>query len=214
MSPDKIAIDLRRSLLSGEVRPGAELSQVTLADRFGVSRIPIRDALRILEGEGLVEIEPNRGARAITLGPAELREIYELRVLLECDCLHRSIVLATDAQIDEADRIRRRSDLDATTARWSEGDLEFHNAIYRPSGRDRQIALIEGLRRTCQLFVGAYASIPAQTPRWLSDHRAIIDRMRVQDVEGAVGLLRTHIEGAMNHLLAMMGQSAAGTTHV
>src|SRR5262245_20367755 len=80
MTPDMIAAALRSELMMGTLRPGAELSQVVLAERFGVSRIPIRDALRILAGEGLVEIEANRGARAIALTPGEVREIYDLRV--------------------------------------------------------------------------------------------------------------------------------------
>src|SRR5579883_1117401 len=110
MTPDAIAAELRTELMAGRFRPGAELSQVTLADRFGVSRIPVRDALRILAGEGLVEMEPNRGARAIALTPAEVREIYDLRVLLECDCLRRAAGNMTPAALEEIERTRRKSD--------------------------------------------------------------------------------------------------------
>src|SRR5689334_2569693 len=74
VTPESIATALRGELMAGVLRPGAELSQVDLADRFGVSRIPVRDALRILAGEGLVEIELNRGAKAISLTPDQVRE--------------------------------------------------------------------------------------------------------------------------------------------
>ena len=109
----------------GTLRPGAELSQVVLAERFGVSRIPIRDALRILAGEGLVEIEANRGAKAIALTPGEVREIYDLRVLLECDRLRRAAEKMTRATLDEIERARRKSDLDAGTPGWAAGEGRF-----------------------------------------------------------------------------------------
>jgi DNA-binding GntR family transcriptional regulator len=204
MTPHAIAAELRTELMAGGFRPGAELSQVALADRFGVSRIPVRDALHILAGEGLVEMEPNRGARAIALTPAEVREIYDLRVLLECDCLRRAATHMTSATLEEVERIRRKSDLDASTPGWAAGDWSFHKALYLHADRPRQLSLIESLRRTCQLFVSAYATMPAGKPRWLDDHRAILQRLRRGDAAGAAAVLRRHLEGAAEHLLARM----------
>src|SRR5579859_7763427 len=118
MTPETIATALRGELMAGVLRPGAELSQVELAERFGVSRIPIRDALRILAGEGLVEIEANRGAKAISLTPGEVREIYDLRILLECDCLRRAAQAMTPAALQAIDRARLKSNLDAGGPDW------------------------------------------------------------------------------------------------
>jgi len=204
MTPENIAAELRSELMAGTLRPGAELSQVGLAERFGVSRIPIRDALRILAGEGLVEIEANRGARAIALTPGEVREIYDLRVLLECDCLHRAAEKMTPTTLDEIERIRRKSDLDAGTPGWAAGDWAFHRALYSPAARPRQIAMIEALRRTCQLHIGAYATMPARKPRWLADHRAIVEHLRTKETERAISVLQAHLEAAAQHLLARM----------
>ena len=204
MTPDMIAAELRSELMTGTLRPGAELSQVVLAERFGVSRIPIRDALRILAGEGLVEIEANRGARAIALTPGEVREIYDLRVLLECDCLRRAAGRMTPAALDEIERVRRKSDLDAGTPGWAAGDWAFHRALYSPAGRPRQIALIEALRRTCQLHIGAYATMPAKKPRWLGEHRIIVEHLRAGETEPAVRALQAHLEAAAQHLLDRM----------
>ena len=204
MTPDMIAAELRSELMAGTLRPGAELAQVGLAERFGVSRIPIRDALRILAGEGLVEIEANRGARAIALTAGEVREIYDLRVLLECDCLHRAAGKMTPAMLDEIERVRRKSDLDAGTPGWAAGDWAFHRALYSPAGRPRQIAMIEALRRTCQLHVGAYSTMPAKKPRWLAEHRIIMERLKKGETEHAVLALRAHLEAAGKHLLDRM----------
>jgi DNA-binding GntR family transcriptional regulator len=204
MTPDMIAAELRSELMAGTLRPGAELSQVVLAERFGVSRIPIRDALRILAGEGLVEIEAHRGARAIALTPGEVREIYDLRVLLECDCLRRAADKMTPGTLDEIERVRRKSDLDAGTSGWAAGDWAFHHTLYSPAGRPQQLAMIKTLRRTCQLHVGAYASMPAKKPRWLSEHRIIVEHLKRGDRERAVLALQAHIEAAARHLLERM----------
>jgi DNA-binding GntR family transcriptional regulator len=204
VTPETIATALRGELMAGRLRPGAELSQVDLAERFGVSRIPVRDALRILAGEGLVEIELNRGARAISLTPDQVREVYDLRVLLECDCLRRAAKALTPAALQEIDRVRQKSDLDAGGPDWAAGDWTFHRTIYQHAGRPRQIAMIESLRRTCQLFVSAYSSMPGKTPRWLTDHRGMVRHLQKGETEKAVAVLREHLEGAAQHLLDRM----------
>jgi DNA-binding GntR family transcriptional regulator len=204
MAPETIAAELRGELMAGILRPGAELSQVLLARRFGVSRLPIRDALRILAGEGLVEIEANRGAKAIALTPAEVREVYDLRVLLECNCLQRAAENVTPADLKEIERVRRKSDLDAGTPGWAAGDWAFHRAIYLHAGRPRQLAMIKALRRTCQLFVSAYATMPAKKPRWLAEHRSILEHLQRNETDLAAAVLQAHLEAAAQHLLERM----------
>src|SRR3954470_16750413 len=90
-TPDLIAETLREEILRGVVAPGQALRQEELADRFGVSRLPVRDALLRLEAQGLVHVYPNRGAFVITLSADEVREIYEMRILLEGDLLERAV---------------------------------------------------------------------------------------------------------------------------
>lgn len=204
MSPETIAAELRAELMAGVLRPGTDLSQVELAERFGVSRIPVRDALRILAGEGLIQMEANRGARAISLTPAEVREIYDMRILLESDCLRRAALAMTPAALQEIERIRLKSNLDAGGPDWAAGDWAFHRTIYQSAGRRRQLALIEALRRTCLLFVSAYVSMPAKKPRWLDEHRAIVQHLQRGEADQAVLSLRQHLEGAAEHLLERM----------
>lgn len=204
MTPDTIAAELRAELMAGVLRPGADLSQVVLAERFGVSRIPIRDALRILASEGLVEIEMNKGVKAIALTSAEIREVYNLRILLECDCLRRAAKVMTPTALEEIDRVRRKSDLDAGTPEWAAGDWAFHQVMYAHAGQPRQLAMIETLWRTCQLFVSAYSTMATKKPRWLDDHRMILEQLRKGEAESAALTLEAHLEAAAQYLLERM----------
>ncbi len=210
MTPDAIAAQLRADLMAGTLRPGDDLAQGALAERFGVSRIPVRDALRILAGEGLVAMAANRGARAISLTPAEVAEIYDLRILLEVDALRRAAPALTPTAFAAIERIRRKSELDAAGPDWSAGDWAFHRALYQPAGRPRQLALIESLRHTCRLFIAAYAAMPAKRRRWLDEHRRIVACLQRGETEPAVGLLRDHLRAAASHLLERMRGQRAG----
>lgn len=211
MSPDQIAAELRSDLTGRRLVPGTELSSVALATRFSVSRIPVRDALRILAGEGLVRIEPNRGARVLSLSVEEVRELYDLRILLECDALRRSAAQMSAADLEDIERARLHSDLDAATPDWSEGDWAFHRALYRPSGHGRQIEIIAGLRRTCQLYVQPHARMTQKTRRWLDDHRRIVEHLRAGESAAAVEVLREHLEVAAGHVLQRMTPASPGT---
>lgn len=204
MTPETIAATLRTELMAGVLKPGEVLSQVALSERFGVSRIPIRDALRTLAGEGLVSMEANRGARTISLTAAEIREIYDIRILLECDCLRWAAAALSPAALKDIDRERRKSDLDANGPDWAAGDWAFHRTIYQWSGRHRQIAMIEALRRTCVLFTSAYVTMPTLTPRWLHEHHAIQTHLERGEQELAVVALRDHLSAAADHLLTEM----------
>ena len=196
--------------MAGQLRPGEALPQVALADRFGVSRIPIRDALRILSGEGLVAFDSSGGARAIELTAVEIQELFDLRVMLECDCLRRAAANLSASALAAIGRVRRQSDLDADTPAWSAGDWAFHEPIYRHAKRPRQVSMIKELRRTSQLFIGAYSVMPAKKPRWLSDHRKMVESLERGDADHAVEVLRAHLETAARHLLDRMNGSSRG----
>lgn len=211
MTPDEIAAELRADLLSGRLRPGAELQQTDLAERFAVSRIPIRDALRALAADGLVTIKSGRGASVVMLSAAEVEELYDLRILLECDCLDRATKVMTSTEIEAIDRLRKKADLDAATPAWADSDWAFHEALYRPAARPRQLALIHTLRQTCRMLAAAHAALPTARAQWLDHHKHIVDQLRDGNAAAAVSTLRRHIEGARDHLLAAMSRpSEAG----
>lgn len=196
MVPRRIFELLRSDIVQGTILPGAELKQEDLAARFGASRIPVREALRLLEAEGLVAFGPNRSAHVVALSADEVEEIFHLRLLLETDCLARAVAEMSEGDLVRIDRALRRAEIDAGTTDWSESDMAFHEALYAPAGRPRQVALIRRLRMTSELQIPAYRRLPDETARWLADHGAIVEACRVRRADRAVAVLRAHIEGA------------------
>ena len=204
MTARAIAAGLKQEIFAGALRPGADLRQAEIAERFGVSRIPVRDALGLLASEGLVVVTPNRGARVVQFTAEEVREIYDLRILLECDCLARAIEAMgpqDDARLEAA---LRRSNVDAETDAFSDGDWDFHRALYAPAGRLRQIGLIRDLRVACRTHISAYAGLPGETPRWLADHADIVELSKARRTVAAVDALRAHLSNAGDTLLGSM----------
>jgi DNA-binding GntR family transcriptional regulator len=203
-APDTIAAALRAEILSGEAKPGTLLRQEDLAARFAMSRIPVRDALRLLEAEGLVTIATNRGAQVTQLSRDEIAEIHHLRILLETNCLSLAVPRMSEADVDRIERIRQRAEIDSATADWNDGDWAFHEALYRPSGHDRQIEMIRSLRTTSDLYAAAHRALPKQRKRWLADHRAIVTACRARRASEAVDALTAHLAAARDFVLEQM----------
>lgn len=188
-----LADQIRADILSGKFAAGDVLSQVDLAVMYGVSRIPVRDALQMLAGEKIVEVLPGKSARVVTLTRQSLDEIYELRLMLECDLLERAIARADAASDAEVDYALRKSSLEAGRSGWQEGDWLFHKTIYAPAERHRQLAIIEELRTSCILYASDYQSLASETERWLADHEALAKAYMARQTQEATSILRQHI---------------------
>lgn len=187
---------IRADILDGKFAAGDMLSQVDLAALYGVSRIPVRDALQILSGEKIVELLPGKSARVVTLTREGLNEIYELRLMLECDLLQRAIGRATSADDAELDYALKKSSLEAGRPGWHSGDWLFHKTLYAPAGRPRQLLMVEELRTSCILYAPDYQALAEQTPRWLEDHHALTQAYLARNTDEAVTILRRHILAA------------------
>ncbi len=203
-TPHEIAGLLRRDMLIGQIEPGDELHQEALASRFGVSRMPVRDALNLLARDGLVSLRPNRASHVTALSRDELSEIYDLRLMLEADLLKLSM---RNIGADELAQIRRemlRCEIEAGTQDFPEADWKFHLALYTPAKRPRQIAMIKELRELCQIHRAAYLRLQEDSDKWSDDHRKIFEAISNRQTRNAVTCLKQHISDARNKLLSGM----------
>jgi DNA-binding GntR family transcriptional regulator len=203
-TPDLIAERIRADILSGLLAPGQPLRQEDLASRFGVSRLPVRDALVRLEARGLVEVFPNRGAFVVSLSADEVREIYHLRVLLEGDMLELSVPRMTPDDWRRIDAAHEAAIRSADGPAWVDGDWDFHRALYLPAERPRQLTMIETLRGTVARYWSAYSALPARTAEWLADHDAILQACRARASVAARRRLEDHLRRASELVLAGM----------
>jgi DNA-binding GntR family transcriptional regulator len=178
---------LREGIIRGALPPGARLRQEDLAALFDTSRIPVREALRILEYEGLVSSQPHRGFTVTTLDANEIEEIYELRVVLESHAVRLAVPLLTEADMAELERIYgamvAATDPDAQLALRE----QFYLRIYSVTTRPRLVGLIARLRQEV-----------ARSLRWKlvqhspSHHAVFFEAIREGDAERAVAELTSH----------------------
>lgn len=208
---DEVASRLRDRILSGELAEGAALRQDALALELGVSRIPIREALAQLESEGLVRLEPHRGAFVTALAPDEVVELFELRAAVEPLLLRRAIPRQQESDLAAAERA-----LDAFEAalaegaadRWGELNWRFHEALYRPAGRPRTLRLVQELNNNAGRYVRMHLGLEGVRPRADADHRRLLALCHSHDADAAAALLTRHIEDAAEALAAMLALPA------
>lgn len=202
------ADELRRRILAGEFPAGTQLRQDALAAEFGMSRIPIREALLQLEAEGLVTILPHRGAIVTELSADEVAELFELRALIEPSLLRRSAPRLTPQDYAELHAIldEYSAELRAQhVARWGELNTQFHLLLYKHAGRPRSLSFAESLLRSCDLHTRLQLSYTGGQERAEAEHAELVRLCERGRVDDACALLLAHIENvgrALSEFLA------------
>jgi len=191
------AIDtLRQRILSGEWAAGTQLRQVALSRELGISRVPLREALRQLEAEGLVSISDHRGAVVSQLSLTEVVELLRVRVLLECDVLLDAIPRQTQADLDEAEALLARFEValknkDVNT--WGVLNAQYHLALYRAAERPQTLALIEQLHNRTDRYTRMQILLTDFSDRAHREHTELLALCRRKDAVSAAAFLRQHI---------------------
>lgn len=210
---EQVTVEIRRAILSGALRPGQEFSLREIASQLGVSFIPVREALRRLESQGLVIMRPNRSAMVVPLDRDDLLGIYRLRKQIEPDLaadsarLHSAETLAGLEKIAEtfADPERSSDDL-------YEAHHVFHLELLRPAATGWDIRTLETLWRAGERYVrlvfGAANSGVEDHRHWSSAHVDLLDAFRARDIRGVRKSVRDHLTANERTLLA--GITAAG----
>lgn len=184
----------RRAILTGEHPPGSALRLQELAERNGVSMIPVREALRLLESEGFVELIPNRGARVAPLSMADMLDVYRTRIVLEVEALRQAAPHITAPMLARAREINERIVRQFETKGYAEYDdhRAFHFALYEPSGSKWLMKLIAIVWDHTERYRRAGA--PLVTPQSArAQHELILTRIAARDFDGAVRALTDHL---------------------
>jgi DNA-binding GntR family transcriptional regulator len=203
---DNIRQKLISAIVEGEIPQGSKVSEVELATRYGVSRGPLREAMRDLEGLRLVERKPHAGVRVVALNCEELKEIFTIREALEGMAAR---LAATEMSDQEINSLRKLLELHESKVRESQGqsyfqqhgDLDFHLRILSGSGNRRLYKLMgDELYQLILMYRRQSSQRPSRPLRALEEHKRICDAIEARDPELAEMLMRRHIQGAKNSL--------------
>jgi DNA-binding GntR family transcriptional regulator len=195
---------LRRAILRGVLAPGDRLRQEVLAAELGVSRIPLRDAFRRLEAEGLIDIDGRRGARVSSLSIDEVAELYELRRMLEIRCIRLAIRNLTDKGAAALLAMAEQMDIHAGHARpGGVSRRGFYAELYRWSGRKRMASLILQLRHELNRY-HALKDVPLSP----EIHERIREAIAARDPEMGARVMRDHLRTSRDELLSALRREA------
>ncbi len=194
---DVIFDTLREAIIVGELKPGERLMEVQLAQKMGVSRTPVREAIRKLELEGLVEMLPRKGAHIADLSVKDIMDVLEVRATLDGLASSLSATRISDEEIRELRHIQSQfvSYVEKDNLQGSiKKDVEFHDIIYRSSRNDKLIQISNNLREQIQRFRVIYLKDYSSTRELVREHNEIIEAIAARDPEAAMRSAQAHIK--------------------
>jgi len=195
---------LRDAIEAGELPSRDDSSGIglqELARLLGVSTTPVREAIRRLEAEGLVELDRGAGVRVLRLSARDLLEFTEIRLRLETLALERAIDLASEADIDTAAAILTLLDSTTEPQAWREANLRFHIALYSPADYPRVLSTIRTIWVAIEPYIRLYSRTGENLVAAQAEHHDLLDAVRRRDKEAAVTMLVAHIRRSRRALL-------------
>lgn len=199
----RVTNSLRQRVLNGELKPASPLSQSRIATEYGVSRIPVRDALQVLAGEGLVDLRPS-GAVVRKLSIAELQELYELRGAVEPMLTRLAVPSVGRAETAKMDMLADEMESNPTPADWLSSNATFHRLVYSCADRPRSIALVDQLRRLTDRYLYLHVGVFGDMDHLHEEHRRILAAVRAGDAAEAAELTRLHLATAHEFILRFL----------
>ncbi|MCL6478001.1 MAG: GntR family transcriptional regulator [Peptococcaceae bacterium] len=195
---------LREAIIHGRLKPGERLMEIQLAEEMGVSRTPVREAIRKLELEGFVVMIPRKGAYVSGISVKDIVDVFEVRAALEALAAGLAAERITAEELENLERslvqiseVSDRQDLNAMV----ETDTNFHELLYKASRNQRLFQIVTHLKEQIQRFRTTSLSQPGRSKDALNEHRRIVEAISERNVEMAQALAREHIENAEQSLL-------------
>ncbi|MBO8138102.1 MAG: GntR family transcriptional regulator [Desulfotomaculum sp.] len=196
---------LRDAIINGKLKPGERLMEIQLAEEMGVSRTPVREAIRKLELEGLVVMVPRKGAYVAGISMKDIVDVFEVRAALDALAARLAAERITDDELDQLEKsivsIHEVSDgknIEEVVAR----DTGFHEIIYKASRNEKLIQIITHLKEQLQRFRATSLALPGRTKEAVEEHKQIVEALSERDAELAAQLAYQHIENAENSMLS------------
>lgn len=188
-----VADRLRSEIQSGKVAPGSKLRQGDIARRYGVSTTPVREAFQLLQAEGFLRIDPHRGALVFRPTVEEMREVFEMRIVLEQHAISHAIRNITEEDLTELRELIAQLERSDDPSEWRQLNTRFHTRIYEASGRARLVAVIRNLTDSTTGY-SQMATLRAPRSWWNnSQHVELVDAIERRDEDRAKRILQEHL---------------------
>lgn len=197
---------IREAIQRGILSQGQTLRQSEIAADLGVSHIPVREAFRQLEAEGLVDIFPNKGAVVAGLTPEDAKEIFFIRTLLETASLRLAIPNLSEKILHKCELINMEIEVEKDIHKWCHLNWEFHNTLYREAGCPRLLQLIQTLYSNVDRYLRLYLQVQNYRHIGHNEHEAILIACKGRNTETAVIALQSHLKNSCDLLVAYLSK--------
>ena len=198
---------LREAIRSGVLKPGERLMEIQLADELGVSRTPVREAMRKLELEGYVIMLPRRGTYVANISIRDINEVFEIRTTLDALASGLAAERITEEELEQLERLLVSIGENIETRNMKkvvEDDMEFHDILYKASRNQRLVGIISNLREQMTRFRSMSMSYTGRLKKTLEEHSRLVEAIAQRDVELAQKLAVEHMENSEQTLLIDM----------
>ena len=206
---DVVFNTLRRAILKGDLKPGERLMEIALAEKLGVSRTPIREAIRKLELEGLVVMAPRKGAKVASITERDLNDVLEVRKGMEELAIRLACERITPEELEELDKVEQRF-LSLTEngdlTELAEMDVAFHDIIYKATNNNRLVQLLSNLREQMYRYRIEYLKDIAVRRTLAQEHRAICEALRKKDKESALKYVYVHVDNQQKAIIRSLNE--------
>ena len=199
-----VADIIRESITTGDFPPGMHLVEIPMSQKMGISRGPLREALRILETEGMVESVTGKGSFVTHVSERNIREVYSLRYILETEAIKLAIKKGTTEDFDKLDGIlqamfaaAKKEDIKEVTSL----DFRFHSKIWSMADHVLMKNILEGLNTQIKRYVAVQTTLYADLTKGISDHQDILETLRNRNEEAALELIKSHLEVASKKII-------------
>lgn len=196
-----IADALRQDIISGKLLPGSPLLQDKIAKQFDASHVPVREALQSLQAEGLVSYFPRKGASISPISVEDIREIIEMRIVLEKLALQNAIESEIDIDFDQAIELHKISDTSQNIEIWVSSNWNFHRLLYKQCKNTRLLSTIEELWVHSERYLRAVWKTLDYQSKSQMEHAEVLLKLQQKDATAALDLLERHIKEAGNSLI-------------
>lgn len=206
---DVVFNTLRRAILKGELKPGERLMEIALADKLGVSRTPIREAIRKLELEGLVVMAPRKGAKVASITERDLNDVLEVRKGMEVLAISLACKRITGEELEKLESIEHsfQSLIESgNLTELAEMDVKFHDTIYQATNNQRLVQLLNNLREQMYRYRMEYLKDIAVRRTLAEEHKAICEALRGRDESKAQNYVSVHIDNQQKAIIRSLNQ--------